>query len=120
MSTKNNAGKAAGQAAALPAADAQRLSGAIKDMDAMSQEGFNRIEALARVALMALETPAAHRAPEMLAGVLEAIASTAQASRDAVACSAEDVGCRWVIRSELRRLEAARKAAALIRGGGAS
>lgn len=108
MSTKNNAGKAAGQAAALPAADAQRLRNTVKTMDAMAQEGFGGIEALARVALMALETPDAHRFPELIAGVLSTIAGIAQTTKDAAISCAEDVGCGWqeFERTELRRMGA--------------
>lgn len=92
--------------------DALRLRGTVKDMDALSHEGFSSIEALARVALMALETPDAHRFPEMLAGVLDTIAGVAQTTRGAASACAEGVGCSWDagLRRELRRMDAHRAA----------
>jgi nucleoside-diphosphate-sugar epimerase len=98
--------------AAAKTADALRLRGTIKDMDALSQEGFSRVEALARVALLALETPDAYRFPGLIAGVLETIAGIAQTTKDAASSSAADVGCGWdeFERDELRRMDAHRAA----------
>jgi hypothetical protein len=112
MTTKNTAGKAAGQAAALPVADALSLRGTVTDLNALSQEGFSRIESLARVALMAMETPDAHRFPELIAKVLETVAVIAQTSADAAESSAEDAGCGGGIglRNEQRRMDARRAA----------
>ncbi len=97
---------------AAKTADALRLRGTVKDLDALSQEGFSSIEALARVALMALETPDAHRFPELLAGVLGTIAGIAQTTKSAASACAVGVGCGWDAgpRDELRRMEAHRAA----------
>lgn len=110
MAAKSTTGKAAGQAAALPAANVQRLRDTIKDMDAVSQDGFSRIEALARITLMALETPDAYRFTELIAQTLETIATVAQTSMDAVNSGAEGVGCNWVMQAEQRRMAAHRVA----------
>ena len=96
MATKNTTGTTGAEAAALPAADIKRLRATITDMDAISQEGFGHIEALAQVALMALQTPDGHRFIEMIAKTLESIATIAQTSMDSVNSGAEAVGCNWV------------------------
>ena len=110
MATKNTTGTTGAEAAALPAADAQRLRTTIKHMDALSQEGFSRIEALARVTLMALETPDAYRSVEMIAKTLETICGIAQGNMDTVNSYAEEVGCNWIETDEQRRAEARRVA----------
>jgi hypothetical protein len=102
-------------AATVPAVTLERLRITIKDMDAMSQEGFGHIEALAGVALMALETPDAYRFPELIAQTLEAISNIAQASMNMVNVSAEEVGCNWTEASKRRRMDARRDAAAALR-----
>lgn len=112
MARKNTAGST-GEAAALPAVtDLERLRDAIRSMDAISQEGFSRIEALARITLMALETPDAYRFPELIAQTLDTIAAVAQTSMDAANSSAEEVGCNWVMRDEQRRMAARRQGVA--------
>lgn len=108
MARNTTTGTTGAEAAALSAADAQRLRNTIKSMDAMSQEGFGRIEALAKVALMALETPDAYRFEEMFAQVLETIASIAQTTMDASNLSAEGVGCDWTQHAADRRMAAHR------------
>lgn len=118
MATKNTTGTTGAEAAALPAAEAQRLRNSVKDMDAMSQEGFGNIEALARVTLLALKTPDAHRSTELIARVLEAIRGIAQTSLDAVNSTAEAVGCNWFEADELHRAEARRVAVAEFRETG--
>jgi hypothetical protein len=103
MSTTKNTATAS-------AVTADRLRTTIKDMDAMSQEGFGRIEALARITLMALETPDAYRFTEMIAKTLETICGIAQSSMDTVYSNAEEVDCNWIETDEPRRTEARRVA----------
>lgn len=110
MATKNTTGTMGAEAAALPAVTTDRLRDTIKDMDAISQDGFSRIEALARITLLALETPDACRFIELIAQTLDTIATVAQTSMDAVNSGAEEVGCNWVMRAEQRRIEARRVA----------
>jgi hypothetical protein len=53
--------------------DIERLHGAIGSMDALSQEGFSEISAIAKIALVALEHPEGYRHPENVAQVLRTI-----------------------------------------------
>ena len=110
MAAKNTTGTTGAEAAALPAVTTDRLRNTIKDMDAMSQDGFSSIEALARVTLMALENPDAHRFHEVIAKTLETIAGIAQTSLDAVNSNAEAVGCNWIEVKDQRRMDARRVA----------
>jgi len=110
MATKNTTGTNGAEAAALPTADTKRLLATINDMDAISQEGFSHIEALARVALMALQTPDGHRFTEMIAKTLETISTIAQTSMDMVNSEAEEVGCNWIDADGRKRAAAYRDA----------
>lgn len=96
--------------ATASAVTTDRLRDAIMEMDAAAQEGFSRIEALARVALMALETPDAHRSPEVIMQTLDVIASIAQTNGSEVTGAAEEVGCNWTKPADLRRMGAQRAA----------
>lgn len=108
MARNTTTGTTGAEAAALSAADAQRLRNTIKGMDAMCQEGFGRIESLANLALMALETPDAYRFPEVIAQVLETIAGIAQTAMCEANSNAEKVGCDHINQTEQRRMDAHR------------
>lgn len=101
------------QAVSDPAADAptevrfKRMEAAIMQMDALSQECFSKIEAIARLALLALETPRGHREIDSIAHALEAIQGCASDGMNSINVEAEDFGLNYVDETERRRREAA-------------
>ncbi len=82
----------------------------IKDMDALSQEGFGQIRAIAGLALRSLETPEGSRDMESIAHAFWAIAGRAEDVGDCINSLAEGAGCAWVNVDEQRRREASRAA----------
>ncbi|WP_051516733.1 hypothetical protein [Herbaspirillum sp. RV1423] len=87
-----------------------KLEKAVNFMDALSQEGFGQIAAIAKLAILSLETPEgyypAHR--ETLAAAFTAICKIADDIADCINCEAEEVGLnhkdeRTEARHEARR-----------------
>lgn len=102
------------QAEASPAkAAAQKhdFSVAIETMDSLSQEGFQHIMAIAKLALLSLESPDGHRSITALAYALEAIHGKAEDAMTSINFEAEKVACPWRDEAYERRGRAAREAA---------
>lgn len=102
------------QAEASPAtspAQKHDLAGAIEMMDSLSQEAFQSIIAVARLALIALESPAGHRNFSSLAFALENIADKADDAMGCINYEAEKVGHPWRDAASERRNRASREAA---------
>ena len=91
-------------------ADILKLRSIVQEMDCLSQGGFSRIAAVAKLALTRLETPAGHQHIEDIANVLELIWGTADDVQNCINHAAETVGCCCVDESEIRRREAGRQA----------
>lgn len=88
--------------------DLESLREAVHNMDAMSQEGFSEIKAIARLAMAALLTPEGQRDTEAMAGALQAIHNRAEMSESALNWEAEQVGCQYTAVDTVRRYEACR------------
>ncbi|VVE01515.1 hypothetical protein [Pandoraea terrigena] len=74
----------------------EQLRTTIIDNDALAQDGFEEIRAIAKLALMALETPAGQNSPETLARAFEAIWGISERVEGAISSNAEEVGCNYV------------------------
>jgi hypothetical protein len=68
---------------------------AVETMDSTSQWAFNRIEALAQLALLAMESPKTFMNPDLLAGTLHTIAYLAEDARNLINDEAEGVGANY-------------------------
>lgn len=68
------------------------LRAAVADMDCLAQGGLRQIAAIARLALLAMESPEAYRNPDRLAAAFDAIWSIAEDIENSVGCRAEEVG----------------------------
>lgn len=73
-----------------------QLRAAVTDMDALAQDGFSSIEAVAVLALARLESPDCYRFLEHIAAALKLIKGTAQSGEDCINSRAEEVGCSHV------------------------
>jgi hypothetical protein len=100
-------------------ADLATLRNTITTLNACSQEGFGRIEALARITLLALESPQAYRFPELVAQALASIADMAQVHEDCISSAAEEVGCSHIDPGAEYRRTARAKASQMQEGGAA-
>ncbi|MDM1697131.1 hypothetical protein HX099_10750 [Thiopseudomonas alkaliphila] len=69
------------------------LEFAVTDIHGLAMEGLSQIEAIARVSLLAMQTPDAYRFPENIAMTLEVIWSIAQNIQGCISSEAENVGC---------------------------
>lgn len=78
----------------------------IQMMDGLSQEGFSQIAAIARLALISLETPEGQGSMFEIAHALEAIRATANNIQDSITHWAEEVGCQVEDAAALRRVKA--------------
>lgn len=87
-----------------------KLRSVVQEMDCLSQGGFSRIAAVAKLALTRLETPAGHQHIEDIANVLELIWGTADDIQNCINHAAETVGCSYVDEREIRRWQAGRQA----------
>jgi hypothetical protein len=90
-----------------PSEDLDALKEAARMMDALSSSGFSRINGLARLALLALETPNGHRSVEPLAAALAAICEIADDTNIAINGEASSVCCGyrdegWALRHDAR------------------
>lgn len=106
MNTTANTAQAPSQTTAPPAEVITQMRTAIRGMDAMSRDGFGSVEAIARLALLALESPEGQRFTEVLACALQAIRDTSRRTMDSISEEAEFFGCEHVDPAELRRAEA--------------
>lgn len=62
--------------------DIHRLQVAIMNMDSLAQGGFSEISAIAKLALVAMETPYGYLHPETIAQALRAICSNCRRHRE--------------------------------------
>lgn len=84
----------------------QTLRDTVKTMDCLAQRGFDQIEAIARLAILSLETPDGQRNTEALSHALRVIADMAFRTGDSISFEADEVGCRFVDDAHARRLVA--------------
>lgn len=75
----------------------------ITDIDSLSQQGFGQIAAIARLALVAMESPETCRHPEYLAHAFEVIWSIAEDVQNCINAQAEEVGCNYIDPAVSRR-----------------
>lgn len=94
----------------IPSTDISRLTNAIEMMDCLAQEGLSEISAIAKLTLMALETPDGYRHPENIAHALRAIWGKADQIENCINSEAEQVGHNWRDTSTERRYAAHREA----------
>ncbi|HEX5806107.1 MAG TPA: hypothetical protein VFY31_07210 [Macromonas sp.] len=87
-----------------------RMKESINLMDNFSQDGFSRIEAIARLALLAMETPEGQRDVEVYATAFEAIRAIACDMENLINCEAENSGDHY--QNLPRRLRTAAHSAA--------
>lgn len=106
MAAKNTAG-AAGQAAA--SSEVTDLRRVINELDGYSLNGFGQIEAIAKLTLLAMEVPAAHRFPDVFASALEVIRDLAMDVSNTINAEAEAVGCNSKKDASRRRIDARRE-----------
>ena len=90
--------------------DLHKLHETIRDMDALAQGGFSEIAAIARLSLIALESPKEVRDPETIAQALHAIWSKALDIENSITATAGEVGCEFIDDQALRRYAAVRQA----------
>lgn len=90
--------------------DVKLLQGAVHFMDALAQEGFSEISAIAKLALAALETPDGYRDTETIARALRAIWYKADDIENCINHQAEEVGCNYRDPNAERRYAAHRAA----------
>lgn len=95
------------------AAEVEELRAAIDLMDNLSQEGLSEITAIAKLALLSLESPDSYRHLDNIAHALKAIWSKANDTQDSINGEAERVGCNHVDKAERRRWDAQRIALSL-------
>lgn len=103
--TKNPAADAA-VADASNAHEVKKLHDLIVTLDAISQGGLSEIEAIARLALHRLESPAHHCGLADVATALIAIRARASDTQNCINAEAERVGCAWVDNAAMRRQDA--------------
>lgn len=77
-------------------------------IDELSQDGFSRIKALAKLALLALETPEGHRDVNALAAALTTIGMIAEDVANTINGEAGSVGCGYQDPAWRRRADARR------------
>lgn len=75
--------------------DIRKLRGTIEMMDALSQEGFSEIAAIATLALTALEAPQGYNDLESIALAFAAIKRKAEDGKNCINFEAEDIGCNY-------------------------
>ena len=87
-----------------------QLCNAVEEMDSISQIGFSEIEAIARLALTAMENPRTCNDLDSFARAFNCIASKACDVQNMINSVAEGVGCNSIDESERRRWDAFRQA----------
>ncbi len=93
-------------AAAAQPQDQKKLRDTINLVDALAQEGFSQIRAIASVALRSLETPNSYQFTQDISDVLIAIKKIASDAEDCINQTAEEVGCDYVDAHRQRRIDA--------------
>jgi DUF3077 family protein len=83
-------------APAVAGSDRDEILDVVRTMDMHSQAAFDRIEALANMALKLLQLPETYRNPDDLAEALKTIRYTAMDIRNIVNCEAESVGSHYI------------------------
>jgi len=86
--------------------DIEKFKSTVYDMDYLSQCGFTEISAVAKLALIALESPGAHRNPEHIAQAFVVILGRANDFMNSINCEAENVGCNYSDKREGARADA--------------
>lgn len=86
------------------------LKAAITEMDALSQNGFSEIAAIANLALLALEHRDAPHRMEHIAYAFSAICGVAECAENCINSQAEEVGCNYIDQASHRRMDARRAA----------
>lgn len=99
------------QSPATPGASPRDLAEAIEIMDSLSQEAFQQIMSIAKLALLSLEYPDGHRNFTALAYALDAIQGKAEDTLNCINYEAEKVGRPWRDEAHERRCRASREAA---------
>lgn len=112
MSTKKNAAKTAVAAEPCQSVSIQTLKDSVEFMDCLSQTGFTRVGTIARLALLAMETPEGARDLDSIADALQAIWEAASDMKDSINAEAESVGCNHVDEPKHRRRASRAKAGA--------
>ena len=92
--------------AATVSTDIACLRQTITCIDGLVQDGFSEIAAVAKLALVAFETPDGYRHPENIAWALSAIWAKAEQIEAFINNEAEKAGCDYVNDSERRRWDA--------------
>lgn len=103
------------QTQSTPAVDAKNLREAIQNIDALSQDGFSEIAAIAGLALSRLEMPEGLLHLEDVAYALQAIRGKAQDTKNCINGEAESVGCNYTDAAVQRRFDARRATEAMRR-----
>ena len=98
---------------ATTATEVDELRAPIDLMDNLSQDGLSEITAIAKLALLSLESPDSYRHLDNIAHALKAIWSKANDTQDSINGEAERVGCNHVDKAERRRWDAQRIALSL-------
>src|ERR1700730_3630776 len=75
--------------------DVKDLRNSIELMDSLSSTGLSEISAIARLALIALESPMGYQHPEIIANALRAIWGKADDIQNCINAEAESVGCNY-------------------------
>lgn len=88
----------------------RELRNTVELMDALSQEAFAQISAIAKLAVWSLESPDGYQHIELVANALKAIWGQADDALENVNRQADLIGCSYLDRSERRRLEASSEA----------
>ena len=81
-----------------------QLRDAIESMDSLSESGFSEIASIAKMALAYLETPNVALHVEDIANALSAIQGKAEDIKNCINYQAEEVGCNYVDKAKIRRL----------------
>ncbi|BFI43717.1 hypothetical protein YKD1_01360 [Yersinia pseudotuberculosis] len=84
-----------------------RLSGAVKDMDCLSQQALSEIVAMAELLLHWMESPKCYERIGMMADTLNLISYRAQETVESIEREAESVGCEYIDHGQERRHAAA-------------
>jgi hypothetical protein len=83
-----------------------RMKESINLMDTFSQDSFSRIEAIARLALLAMETQEGQRDTEVYAAAFEVIRYMAIDTENLINCEAENSGDHYKDEAMRRRADA--------------
>jgi hypothetical protein len=106
----------ASSGACTPSTDVRKLQTTITTMEALADEAFSQISAIATLALRALEAPSGCGDLESIAQALHVIRGKAHDINDCIGNEADEVGCRNEGGAAERRYEA-RQATQATRGG---